>query len=422
MVKEAVRSAPPTTGVAQRERLGHRSARSPSRSVWRVGMWVGLALVAACGAWKLPIDAGEPATDPSVHITAPGDEMDLDESEVPGAPAIAPTTIPVVTYEGSGELVHPDVAFFPRGFAGMRYWYAATPYPSGNSGFENPSIFNGRSSGEMQVPAGISNPLVKPEANGYLSDPDVTYDPEKRELRMYYRQTLLTGDQVFLARSSNGVNWSRGQLVLGAPRYALISPAIVREGASKWRMWTVNATVTGCRSSVQDLTLEQRRSDDGVNWDDAEPVKLSIPGHVPWHWDVQYVRAKNQYWSLIAAYPDGGNCSQTAVYLARSADGTTWDVSPSPLLRAGDFPPIRDLVYRSTFRYHEGSDEVSVWFSGARYEDGAFHYGVALARYPFAEMMRRVSSAPSAALAMGEREHVPRELRAARAAFVAAFP
>jgi hypothetical protein len=373
-----------------------------------------------CGAAET--GAASTDEDPVVRISAPADASGIDDAEQPGALAIDPTSIPVITYEGSGELVHPDVAFFPRGFWGVRYWYAATPYPGGDAGFENPSIFNGTTSAEMQVPEGMTNPLVKPEASSYLSDPDIAYDPDRRELRMYYRQTLPSGDQIYVVRSANGITWSKSQLVIGAPRYSLISPAVVREGTGKWRMWTVDATSAGCRSSAYMISLAQRRSSDGVDWSASEPVNLRIPGRVPWHWDVQYVRAKAEYWAMIAAYPDGTNCSQTSLFFARSVDGTTWDVAPSPLLRAGDFYPIKDLVYRSTFRYHEGSDAVSVWFSGARLEGNSFHYGVALARYPMAELLRRVNTAPAGALERGEREHTSRELWKARAAFVADFP
>jgi len=187
-------------------------------------------------------------------------------------------------------------------------------------------------------------------------------------------------------------------------------------------MWTVDARIAGCRSTASNLALLQRRSANGVTWGPTEPVNLKIPNRVPWHWDVQYVRAKAEYWAMIAAYPDGTNCSRTELFFARSVDGTNWDVSPSPLLRAGEFSPTKDLVYRSTFRYHEGSDAVSVWFSGARLENTRFTYGVALARYPMAELLRRVNTVATGSLDMSGSRHASPELRAARAAFIADFP
>jgi hypothetical protein len=375
-----------------------------------------ICAAAACGG-----DAGPTNVVPP-RIVAPEDPLGVDEAELPGATPIAPMLIPATTYEGSGELVHPDVAFFPRGWQGHRYWLSATPYPGGDAKFENPSIFEGASSKEMLVPEGVKNPLVMPEEKAYLSDPDLVTDPESGELRMYYRQTLPNLDQIFLTTSTNGVQWSKGRLVVTDTRYALISPAIVREGAGAWRMWTVSAVAAGCSSRSDQIQLQQRHSADGLRWTAPEPVRLVIPNRVPWHWDVQYVQAKSEYWALVAAYPQGTTCAQSSVFFARSNDGTTWNVSPVPLLAAGAFAPLRDLVYRSTFHYHVGSDAVSVWYSGARLEGNVFRYAVASARYPLGELLQRVSGSSAATLDMWSSANQSPELRAARAAFAADFP
>jgi hypothetical protein len=187
-------------------------------------------------------------------------------------------------------------------------------------------------------------------------------------------------------------------------------------------MWTVNASSQGCFSLVNEMLLQQRQSSDGITWSAPVGVALRVPGRVPWHWDVQYVSAKSEYWALIAAYPEGTTCSQTAVYFARSVDGTTWKVSPTPLLAPGEFEPLRDVVYRSSFHYHDGSDAVSVWFSGARAEGRVFTYAVASARYPYAELMRRVGGSAPIILEREGASTVSPELREARAQFEREFP
>jgi hypothetical protein len=358
----------------------------------------------------------------SEPISVPDGTSEFDDAEAPGAPFVAPAVIPTATYDGSGEVVHPDAAVFPRRWQGQRYWLSATPYPGGNPRYENPSIYKGQSSREMTVPAGATNPIVAPPSSGYLSDPDIVHDPDRNELRIYYRQTAGELDRVYLTTSSNGVQWSPGQLVVSDLRYGLISPAVVRESATSWRMWTVSAPAQGCYSLPIELALQQRSSADGITWSEPKPVELRVPGRVPWHWDVQYVPAKSEYWALIAAYPDGTSCSRTAVYFARSADGTSWQVSPTPLLGPGEFEPIRDLVYRSTFHYHEGSDAVSVWFSGARLEGRVFHYSVVSARYPLGELLRRVSGPLPLILDRDVATTASAELRAAREQFERDFP
>ena len=406
------RRVPPMPGPGRRETAVRE---------WR---WIGLPrsilvtlvtmlLLSACGGHDTA--AGAP-------LTPPDDISGIDDAEQPGAGPVAPVLIPVETYEGSGQLVHPDAAVFPSRWQGKRYWIAGTPYPSGNPKFENPSIYQGRVSREMRVPPGVTNPLVSAPTSGYMSDPDMLHDPDSGELRMYYRETTGGMDEVLLITSADGTHWSPSRLVASDVRYSLISPAIVRESATSWRMWTVNASVQGCYSLASETTLQQRRSVDGVTWGAPEPVNLRILGRVPWHWDVQYIASKREYWALVAAYPEGTTCSRTAVYFARSADGTTWTASPTPLLAPGQFEPLWDVVYRSSFHYHDGSDAVSVWFSGARLEGNAFRYAVASARYPYAELLRRVGGTSAAILDRDGSSAASPELQAARSQFEGAFP
>lgn len=405
------RPVPPMPGVDGRETTVEASRSI--RPTWSMLVTlVTVLLLSAC--------SGHDAVTP---VLAPPDESsEFDDAEAPGALFVPPLLIAAPTYEGSGQLVHPDAAVFPRRWQGKRYWFSATPYPSGNPRYENPSLYQGRRSSEMQVPLGVTNPLVPAPAVGYLSDPDLLYDPDADALRMYYRRTSGNLDEIFLITSQNGVLWPEGRLVLASYRYSLISPAIVRESATSWRMWTVNASQQGCFSLTSEMSLEQRRSADGVAWGDPERVNLRVPGRVPWHWDVQYVAAKAEYWALVAAYPEGTTCSHTAVFFARSADGTTWKVSPTPLLAPGDFEPLRDIVYRSSFHYHPVSDAVSVWFSGAHLDGRVFTFAVARARYPYADLLRRVDGGSSAVLDLQPMTPVTPELREARAQFERDFP
>lgn len=350
----------------------------------------------------------------------------VDDAALTGAAdlIVNPTSLPVATYDGSDQMVHPDAFVFPKRWHGSRFWYVATPYPGGNPAFENPSSYSGSVRDDWKALPGV-NPLALPEPGAYLSDPDISFDPVLEQLRVYYRQTFVDRDELFLITSRSGSDWSVPQLVVQDVRFGLISPAVVRAADGTWRMWTVNAHNGGCTARVSGIALTQRRSRDGRGWGDPEPVTLVIPHHVPWHWDVQYIMARHEYWALVAAFPDGTNCSRSAVFFARSDDGTTWTTSPTPVLAPGTFGPMRDLVYRSTFRYFLKKDAIKLWFSGARKVGGAFHYSIATARYPRAEFMRRVET-PSAGgpgrnlVPAGGPHHG--ETDAARRAFIAAFP
>lgn len=273
------------------------------------------------------------------------------DDALPGAAdlVVNPTTLVATTYDGSDEMVHPDALVFPHQWHGSRFWYVATPYPRGNSVFENPSGYSGSGSADWNALLGVANPLAMPVSGAYLSDPDVSFDPVLDELRVYYRQTVADADELFLITSRTGSDWSVPQLVARDVKFGMISPAVVRTAEGKWRMWTVNANNGGCKARATGVALTQRRSRDGKRWGDTEPVTLVVPHHVPWHWDVQYVSARHEYWALVAAFPDGTNCSRSAVFFAHSADGTTWSTSPTPVLAPGTFGPMRDLVYRRRF-------------------------------------------------------------------------
>lgn len=371
-----------------------------------------LALLACRGA----------ADEPTLPLVPEVEQID-DPPPDASLSLIEPTPFRVFTYDGSGELVHPDVVVFPKAWHAKRYWYAATPYPFGNPAFENPSGYVGNGRDDWHLAEGASNPLAMPARDAYLSDPDLVYDPVGDELRMYYRQTTRDADEIYVKSSADGVHWREPVLVVREGRYDDISPAVTREADGSWRMWTVGAGMGGCNSRAPHIALRERRSRDGINWGAASPVSLTIPYYVPWHWDVQRISAMHEYWALVTAYPDGADCSRSSVYFARSADGTTWTVSPRPLMTPGTLDELQDLVYRSTFRYFSNGDVVTVWYSGARREGRDFHYAVASARYPLDELLRRVGPAPG--YAAPSRQAVPRptyEDSVARAAFVAAFP
>ena len=136
----------------------------------------------------------------------------------------------LLTYDGSGETVHPDyLGVDAPGFA--RTFLALTPYKSGDATFENPTVYASADMLRWRVPTGAPNPLVLPGAF-YLSDPDIVYDPALAELRLYYRQ-VGESNTILLIRSRDAVNWTVPEPVIVAPnprdRLARDRPA-VRKG------------------------------------------------------------------------------------------------------------------------------------------------------------------------------------------------
>lgn len=297
--------------------------------------------------------------------------------------------MPVTTYDGSGQVVHPDFAQLPGSWTGDPLRLVATPYPAGDAAFENPSLFTGNTGIDWFVPARVTNPLEKPDA-GYLSDPDVVYDPDDGELRIYYRK-VTTENEIWMIRSTDGTKWSTPVLVAHAPNHAIISPSVVRRGTGDWLMWSVNAGTIGCNSPS--TRVELRRSANGLTWTDPETATLSEPDGFAWHIDVEWIASFGQYW---AVYPvkRAGSCTTDRLRLATSTDGLHWQSYPSPVLIRGASEELNDVVYRSSLAYDETTGVVTIWYSGAKANDGVYAWHLAWERMPQTELFTRVNQPP----------------------------
>jgi hypothetical protein len=311
--------------------------------------------VTGCGHSRVAVEGTPEAVEPSPTPT-PFEPLLLSN-------AAAYQEIP--TYDGSGQTVHPDIAYFPDGWHGYKYWMASTPYPYDTDTRENPSIVVSNDGLSWTVPPGLSNPLVPPPACDHNNDPDIVYNPQTDELYVYYVELMRSSrcgsvneNNIRLLKSADGVNWSGPETVMSwdlSTNPIYLSPAVVyREGA--FAVWM----------AIPDGAVVHATSNDGVHWSSVKPVTLAAS---PWHLDVQYVGG--EYWMLFVDSPVAGS----NLRLARSRDGLSWDVQTAPVLTPGaDWE--NDRIYRSTFVYDDAAKRVRVWYS-ARSTAGQWHVGYA---------------------------------------------
>ncbi len=341
----------------------------------------------ASATWRMPDSAGR---DSAVAMTPGANSLGftaLAEEGASGGEEVALHPLALETYDGSNQAVHPDHVRLPTDWEGATQALLATPYPFGNANYENPSYYAGYDAEEWTVPSGLTNPIVRP-SGGYLSDPDALYDPGTDRVRVYYRQ-VTADNRIWLITSADGIRWSTPELVASAPNHQIISPTIVRRASNDWLMWAVNAGARGCTSAS--TTVELRRSTDGEHWSAPQPVSLDQAGGFAWHIDVEWIAGLNEYW---AVYPlkTAGDCTTRALYFATSPDGIHWQTYPQPLLSRGAIPELMDVVYRSSIDYDAELDEVSIWYSGARYDGSAYVWRVAYERLSLASMLGRMST------------------------------
>ncbi len=296
------------------------------------------------------------------------------------------------TYDGSGQTVHPDyVATGPEWTHAGQYLFI-TPYPNGNANFENPSIFESEQPTRWLVPDNVTNPIESPH-DGYLSDPDAVFVPERNEVWLYFRQ-VTNENTIRLTTSRDGVAWTTPIDVTHAPNHEIISPSVVRRTPNDWLMWAVNGNA-GCTGSS--AAVELRRSINGVDWSVPETVALTQPGFSPWHIDVEWIPSRNEFWALYNV-KTAGSCTTSAVYLATSTDGVHWTTYPSPVLARGAIDELRDVVYRSSFAYDPSSDAVTIWYSGARFDGSNYSWHSAVQRRLRVDLFSTIAAPAKAAL------------------------
>ena len=316
-------------------------------------------------------------------------------AESPDAlPFDQPEPLELPTYEGSRQVVHPDYAETPAGAFSSPFHLAITPYPGGNATFENPSLFAGHRRDRYGLEPGAPNPVVLP-ASGYLSDPDLVYDPDERQFRLYYRRVTID-NIILMVRSTDGLGWTAPIEVARAPNHQIVSPSVVRRARGDWWMWSVNAGAAGCGAAT--TTVEVRRSLDGVVWSEAGRDRPGRPDRSGRGTSTSHGSPRGMNFGRRTTPRPMAAAPPPRVFIATSPDGAAWATESQPVLIKGRIPEFQDIVYRTSFAYDPTTDAVTFWYSGARYQNGRYVWNAAVERRHRDEVFGRVSKLPDRGL------------------------
>lgn len=300
-------------------------------------------------------------------------QEDFGLSPTVAAPMATAVPLVVPTPDGTGQAVHPDVIWFPRGWRGWAYWMAFSPYAGARSRIENPSIVVSQDGVNWQVPTGLVNPILAPprEPADYNSDPDLSYDAANDRLVLLNREERGGFNVVSALFSDDGIRWSAPRELFRRPNHGMISPAMVLDANGKPVVWYVDAGTRRCKKRTTRVMRQEAAEANPLNaagpgsgWTPPRPAGLAQQGQVIWHLDVSWIEARREFWAVYPAYPVG-DCGASDLFIARSGDGVRWTTYPLPVLRHETLDWTRQTLYRASLVYDPVRDVVRVFFSAA---------------------------------------------------------
>jgi hypothetical protein len=259
----------------------------------------------------------------------------------------------MVTYDLSGQAVHPSVLYIPSKWRFYPYWMMMTPYPTGYDDYENPSLRKSQDGFIWEKQAGITDPLVGAPADvgtgGHNSDPCIALS--NTNMYFWYRVTTATGTStIYLKIATDETHWSAAQAT-NISTNALSPSMQLIDGT--WHCWYI---------SLADHTLHHLTSADGITWAEAGECSLVIPGYSNWHLEVQVTDLG--YEALISAYPNGGTeGNNTLLFHAVSTDGLDWTISngnkPVIDVSVGSWDSYE--IYKASF--YKDDKGYKIWYS-----------------------------------------------------------
>lgn len=277
-------------------------------------------------------------------------------------------TLPPDGFSKSADAVHPDIACPPGNWNGQTCWLMYTPYQNSDPSWENPGFLFAANDTSWLTPSAILNPIVSyPGIGSYNSDPDHAFDPGTQRLVQVFRVVTDTVNRIMLMSTANASQWTKPVVAFSVRSHDAVSPSLIIEPDRGAKIWYVKSG-DGCSTSSSRVELRtaqpnQGESFESVRWSAPTATNLSIPGSVVWHLDVAEVPAAG-YVALIVAFPRGGTCSQSDLWLAMSEDGIAWRTMPMPLFWRGMTIAKRRAIstwYRGTLRYDPRSDLLDIW-------------------------------------------------------------
>jgi hypothetical protein len=120
-------------------------------------------------------------------------------------------------------------------------------------------------------------------------------------------------------------------------------------------------------------------------------VDLPEIGVSAWHIDVEWIPTKQEFWAIYNVKVPG-SCTTAALHFAASTDGLHWTPAVAAALSRGVIPEFEDIVYRASLEYNSTLDQITLWYSGARFENSRYTWRIATEQLSAADFFARIST------------------------------
>jgi hypothetical protein len=304
----------------------------------------------------------------------------------------------IQTYDGSDQVVHPSIIDFQNEYgidewSGYRYWMVLTPYPFGQDQYENPSLYASHDGFKWDVPQNITNPLDKGRGGldmGFLSDPEMIYNPDTNQIWVYYRFASTEILKMQLIQINPDLTMTKPVIVMDASPWSqndnkYRSFCIWRESTNRWHMWGGGGVANDPYNTYYFF------STDGFHWGEPRLV-LNQDGVNPfqalglsnWHMSAKPNKKEGRIEFLVYSHDirplqmQPFSFNDPIVYAECSMNSPTLFKTPitSPVLLPSEKGWDNNQVYRCTFQIIDDKTRYlyKIWYS-AEGKDGKWRLG-----------------------------------------------
>ena len=266
------------------------------------------------------------------------------------------SSISIDTYDGSGQVVHPDVLWNNNHII-----MGITPYPYYNDKLENPCLYKSYDGLHFSDYMKDINPLVEKPLFDHNCDPDIFFN-KKGELVVYYIEMLRPkfNKVIALKQVNKSSTFKKATILkynLTKKEPLIISPSIIYESINNdYIMYFVNNDLK--KNRIQSITATKNLSFDKKQ---TKTPNIKFPSnYYPWHLDL-IKSDDNKYYLLITGYYGNQLNDNYSLFLAESQDLINWTNNHEILNKKNI--PYKNLkfVYRSSALISKNT--IAIWYS-----------------------------------------------------------